>query len=116
MLYVSDTGRQFAAEPRHCIRRFAVGEDGTLSGGDEFHSVSPGDADGFRVDEGGNLWSSAGDGVHGIAPDGTRLGLIRTPATVSNLCFGDRDRSRLFLCVSDALMAIFVNVRGAVRP
>jgi len=115
-LYVSETGRQFAAMPSHCIRRFAVGEDGAVSGGEEFHSVSPGDADGFRVDEGGNLWSSAGDGVHCIAPDGTLLGKIRTPATVANLCFGDRDRSRLFLCVSDALMAIFVNVRGCVRP
>ena len=115
-LYVSDTGRQFAAEPRHSIRRFAVGGDGALSGGEAFHSISPGDADGIRVDEGGNLWSSAGDGVHCLAPDGALLGKILTPATVSNLCFGDRERSRLFLCVSHMLMAIFVNVRGAVRP
>lgn len=115
-LYIAETGEQFAAEtPRH-IRRFAVGDDGSLSGGDIFHSVSPGYADGFRVDEGGNIWSGAGDGVHCIDPAGTLLGKILTGCTVSNLAFGGRNRSRLFLCASHALKAITVNVRGAVRP
>jgi gluconolactonase len=115
-LYIAETGEQFSdAMPRH-IRRFAVGDDGTLSGSDVFHSVSPGYADGFRIDEEGNIWSGAGDGVHCIGPDGELLGKILTGATVSNLAFGGRNRSRLFLCASHKLQAIYVNVRGAARP
>ena len=115
-LYVAETGDEFDAKPRQFIRRFAVADDGTLSGGDEFYKVSPGNADGFRVDEQGNIWSSAGDGVHCISPEGDLLGKIKTPAPVSNLCFGGRNYSRLFLCVSHTLMAIYTNVRGCVRP
>jgi len=115
-LYIAETGEQFADDaPRH-IRRFAVGEDGTLSGGEVFHTVSPGYADGFRVDEDGHIWSGAADGVHCIDPGGALLGKILTPATVSNLAFGGRNRSRLFLCASHKLQAIYVNVRGAARP
>ena len=53
----------------------------------------------------------AGDGVHGHAPDGTPLGCIHAPATVSNLCFG-RELARLFLCAAPTLLAIEINMRG----
>ena len=115
-LYVAETGVQFAEHPRRYIRRFAVEDDGRLSGGEAFHEVSPGYADGFRIDENGNLWSSAADGVHCVSPEGDLLGKIVVPARVSNLCFGGRNRSRLFLCASHTLMAIYTNVRGCVRP
>jgi len=62
------------------------------------HKIAPGFADGFRLDQDGNVWSSAADGVHCIAPDGTKLGSIKVPFTVSNLTFGGRNRSRLFIC------------------
>lgn len=116
ILYVAETGRQFDADPRQYIRRFSVGEDGRLSGGERFHKIQPGFADGFRVDEQGNIWSSAADGVHCISPEGDLLGKIPTPSPVSNLAFGGRNRSRLFLCASQRLMAIYTNVRGCVRP
>jgi len=114
LLYVSETGRQFAEEPVQHIRVFDVLDDGLrLSPGRIFHKVTPGYADGFRLDEDGNLWTSAADGVHCIAPDGVKLGVIRTPRVVSNLAFGGRHRSRLFICASQTLMAIFINQRGA---
>ena len=116
ILYVAETGRQFDAEPRQYIRRFRVDEDGRLSGGEQFHKVRPGFADGFRVDEQGNIWSSAADGVHCISPEGKLLGKILTPSLVSNLVFGGRNRSRLFICASRRLMAIYINVRGCIRP
>src|SRR6185437_8977325 len=115
-LYVAETGGQFARKPRQCIRRFRVHENGRLSGGERFHKVSPGFADGFRIDEQGNLWSSAADGVHCISPRGELLGKILTPSLVSNVVFGGRNRSRLFICASHRLMAIYTNVRGCVRP
>jgi gluconolactonase len=115
-LYVTETGRQFDREPRRLIRRFSVQEDGRLSGGECFHVIAPGAADGVRVDEQGNLWSSAADGVHCISPEGKLLGKVLTPSLVSNLAFGGRNRSRLFICASQRLLAIYTNARGCVRP
>ena len=116
-LYVVESGAPGALEPRQYIRVFDVSEDGrSLSGGEVFHKITPGWADGFRVDEHGNLWCGAGDGVHCIAPDGTLLGKVLVPKRVSNLCFGDRFHSRLFICASSSLYALFTNTRGVQRP
>jgi sugar lactone lactonase YvrE len=49
-------------------------------------------------------------------PQGELLGKILTVSLVSNLCFGGRNRSRLFICASHTLMAIYTNTRGCVRP
>ncbi|ANH08906.1 SMP-30/gluconolactonase/LRE family protein [Shinella sp. HZN7] len=113
-LYVADTGRMFSSDPRH-IRVFDVGKGWSLTGGDVFHVVGPGCADGMRVDAAGNLWTSAGDGVHCIAPDGRRLGKILVPETVSNICFGGRHGHRLFITASTSLYAVSLAIRGAVR-
>jgi gluconolactonase len=113
LLYVAETGAPGASAPRQFIRRFRVSPDGlSLSGGELFHTVSPGWADGLRVDELGNLWCSAADGVHVIAPDGALIGKVLVPKRVSNLCFGDRYRSRLFICASTALYSLFTATRG----
>ncbi len=115
-LYIVETGLQFAAEPVQHIRVFDVGDDGRLSGGRVFCTIDPGNADGIRCDEDGNLWSSAGDGVHCLDPGGELLGKILVPSTVANFTFGGRNRSRLFLCASHTVYAIYTNVRGASRP
>jgi gluconolactonase len=115
LLYISETGRQFDADPTQYIRVFEV-QNALLGPGRIFHKTSPGYTDGFRCDEDGNLWASAADGVHCISPDGVLLGRIRIPSTVSNLTFGGRNRSRLFICASHTLYALYTNQRGAVRP
>ena len=117
LLYVAESGAPDVEEPRQYIRRFSVSEDGlSLSGGEQFHKINPGWADGFRVDEHGNLWCGAADGVHCIDPDGNLIGKVLVPKRVSNLCFGDRFGSRLFMCSSTALYALFTNTRGARWP
>ncbi len=115
-LYVSETGDQTTEEPRQYIRVFDVDERGTLRGGDMFHKIEPGYADGMKVDEDGNLWSSAADGVHCLSPEGRLLGKILIPHRVSNLAFGGRARSRLFIAGSHTLYAIYLNRRGAGWP
>lgn len=116
-LYVSESGTQFAAEPRRHIRVFDVTNDGArLSNGRIFHTVTPGYADGFRCDTNGNLWTGAGDGVHCIDPHGALLGKILMPHAVSNLCFGGRHRSQLFLCAGQRLFSLVVNQRGCQWP
>jgi len=111
-LYLADTGINFAAAPAQAIHVFDVHDDGSLHDGRVFHQVSPGYADGLRCDVDGRVWTSAGDGVHCIAPDGRLLGKIRVPGTVANLCFGGRALSRLFICAGDTLHAIHTNTRG----
>ena len=68
--------------------------------------------DGFRVDTRGHVWSSAGDGVHCFAPDGTLLGKILVPEICANVCFGGRKRNRLFICATTSVFAHYVNARG----
>ena len=112
-LYIAESGLQFADHPRQGIRVFDVSEDGRLSRGRPFHTIEPGFADGFRLDEEGFLWSGAADGVHCIDPHGDLVGKILVPSTVSNLAFGGRFSSRLYLCASHTLYAIYTNRRGA---
>jgi gluconolactonase len=116
-LYVADTGAAHIQDgPRH-IRRFAVGGDGrTLSGGEIFATCHAGLFDGFRLDALGNLWTSAGDGVHCYGPDGTMLGKICVPEVVANVCFGGPKRNRLFICATTSLYAIYLATQGCRRP
>jgi gluconolactonase len=115
-LYIAETGDQASAQPRQWIRVFDVGARGRLSGGQVFHKIEPGYADGMCVDEEGNLWSSAADGVHCIDPAGRLLGKVLVPHRVANLTFGGRLKNRLFIGASQTLCAIFLNCRGARWP
>ncbi len=116
-LYVSETGDQTEEHPRQYIRMFELSADGTrLSGGDIFHKIEPGYCDGLRVDEDGNLWSSAGDGVHCIDPHGHLLGKVLLPYRVSNVVFGGAMKNRLFMLASHTLLAVFLNRRGVQWP
>ncbi len=115
-LYVSDTGRIHDREFERHIRVFDVAEDGTLDGGKVFHVIDPGVSDGMRLDSDGNLWSSAGDGVHCLNPDGVLLGKILVPEIVSNVCFGGRAKHQLFITATTSLYSVVLNRNGVQRP
>lgn len=115
LLYIVDTGATHQADGPHHVRRFKVNANGTLAGGEVFATCAAGLYDGLRVDVHGNLWLSAGDGVHCHAPDGTLLGKILIPETVANVCFGGAKLNRLFICGTTSLYAVYLNTRGA-RP
>ncbi|MEP7098369.1 MAG: SMP-30/gluconolactonase/LRE family protein [Dokdonella sp.] len=115
-LYVCETGDIKSENPKQYIRVFDVDAKGQLHGGDIFHKIEPGYADGLCMDEEGNLWSSAADGVHCIDPGGRLLGKVLVPYRVSNLTFGGHARNRLFIGGSHTLYAIFLNRRGAGWP
>lgn len=114
LLYVADTGRMFSGDAQH-IRVYDM-EGGRPVRGRHFHTIETGCADGMRVDSDGNLWSSAGDGVHCIAPDGRRLGRILVPETVSNICFGGRAKHRLFITATTSLYSVVLNRKGVQWP
>ena len=116
ILYVSDTGLSHAPDGPHHIRAFDVVDGASLRNPRVFAVISPGVPDGFRVDTAGNVWTSAQDGVHCHAPDGTKLGRIKLPQMVSNLVFGGPKRNRLFITSTHAVYSVFVAANGAQRP
>jgi gluconolactonase len=115
-LYVADTGASHDPEGPHHIRAFAVEGGARLSQGRVFAEINPGLADGFRLDRDGNLWTSAGDGVHCFSPAGELLGKIKVPEVVSNVTFGGPKRNRLFITATTSLYAIYVAQEGTQFP
>jgi gluconolactonase len=106
-LYVSDTGA-----PKH-MRVLDVADDGTLSNSREFAKCTVGVFDGFRLDDTGRIWTSAGDGVHCYDPDGTLIGKVLVPETVANVAWGWPKRNRLYIAATTSLYAILLAVNGA---
>ena len=111
LLYLADTGESGT------LFVFNVGDDGkTLSDKRVFAVVRPSASDGLRVDEQGNIWSSAGDGVQCFSPDGEMLGKIRIPEqATANLVFGDADGRRIYICGDTSLYSVRVKVAGSHR-
>ncbi|MCU0906198.1 MAG: SMP-30/gluconolactonase/LRE family protein [Rhodobacteraceae bacterium] len=115
LLYIADSGASHDPGVPPVIRRFRVTDRG-LSGGEVFATLDNGLPDGIRCDMNGNVWSSAGDGVHVFAPDGTLLGKILVPQRVANLTFGGPRRNRLFITATTSVYLFYVAATGAQRP
>jgi gluconolactonase len=112
-LYVADSASSHDPDaPRH-IRVFEVRGGRTLSNGRVFCTIEKGLPDGFRVDREGNVWTSAGDGVHCFSPEGDLLGKILVPQTVANLTFGGERGNRLFITATRSLYSVFLSVSGS---
>lgn len=107
VLYISDT-----ANDRHHIRRFRVGADGTLRGGEEFAVIAPGKPDGFRVDTAGRIWTSAGDGIWVLSPAGELLLNVPVPEAPANCAFGGPGNRTLFIGARTGLYAIDTAASG----
>ena len=111
-LYVADSASSHDVRaPRH-IRVFDVVAGKHLTGDRVFCSLDNGLPDGFRVDINGNVWTSAGDGVHCFSPDGALLGKILVPQTVANLTFGGPRKNRLFITATKSLYSVFLATNG----
>jgi gluconolactonase len=115
-LYVADSARSHDPDAPHHIRALEVIDGNRLGASRVFAEIEPGIPDGLRIDELGNIWTSAGDGIQCFAPDGTLLGKIRLPEKVANLTFGGPRRNRLFIAANTSLYMIHVAVAGAQLP
>jgi gluconolactonase len=115
LLYVVDTGVTHIPDgPRH-IRRFRVGPDQSLTGGEVFATCTVGLFDGIRVDRQGRVWAAAADGIHCHDADGTLIGKVLVPETCSNLAFAGAKRNRLMICGTTSLYSVFLTSNGAGR-
>ncbi|QJF52373.1 SMP-30/gluconolactonase/LRE family protein [Roseobacter ponti] len=111
-LYIADTGATHVENGPHHIRVFDVSADGALSGGEVFAECGAGLFDGFRLDLDGNIWTSAGDGVHCYTSEGDLIGKILTGEVVANVEFGGIKRNRLIICATTTLRAVYLNTQG----
>jgi gluconolactonase len=115
ILYVSDTGwvRDKTA-PRH-IRAYDM-VNGVCVNGRVFAEIDEGLPDGFRVDEAGRVWSSAGAGMRVFAPSGELVQHVPVPEKVGNLCFGGPDGHDLYIAATSSLYRVRTTTRSTPRP
>jgi len=108
VLYVNDT-------PKGHIRRFAVANDGSLSGGEIFailEGEGEGMPDGLKTDVDGRVWCTGPGGIHVFGSDGTSLGVIKLPQKTANFGWGGPDRRTLFTTSSTSVYRLRVAVAG----
>ena len=112
-LFVSDTGGSHISDGPKALYRFPCDEKGPLTDIPElFTECTAGLFDGFRIDTNDRVWTSAHDGVHCYAPNGTLIGKIRIPEIVSNVCFGGPRLNRLFITGTTSLYSVYLAING----
>jgi gluconolactonase len=72
--------------------------------------------DGMKVDVDGRVYCTGPGGTWVFAPDGTRLGVIRTPEVPANLAFGGPDLRTLFLTARTSIYSLRVRTPGQPHP
>jgi gluconolactonase len=72
--------------------------------------------DGMKVDVEGRVYCTGPGGTWVFAPDGTRLGLIRTPEIPANVAFGGPDLRTLFFTARTSVYSLRVSVPGQPHP
>jgi gluconolactonase len=72
--------------------------------------------DGMKVDVEGRVYCTGPDGTWVFAPDGTRLGIIKTPEYPANIAFGGPDLKTLFLTANTSVYTLRMKVPGQPHP
>jgi gluconolactonase len=72
--------------------------------------------DGMKVDVEGRVYCTGPGGTWVFAPDGTRLGIIRTPEVPANLAFGGPDLRTLFFTARTSVYTLRVRTPGQPHP
>ena len=72
--------------------------------------------DGMKVDVEGRVFCTGPGGTWVFTPDGTRLGIIRTPEVPANLAFGGPDLRTIFFTARTSVYTLRVKVPGQPHP
>jgi gluconolactonase len=102
------------------IHALEIGADGAMVRRRIFADMSSdetdGVPDGMKVDVQGRVYCTGPGGTWVFAPDGSRLGIIRTPEVPANLAFGGPDLRTLFLTARTSVYSLRVKVPGQPHP
>jgi gluconolactonase len=72
--------------------------------------------DGMKVDVEGRVFCTGPGGTWVFAPNGTRIGIIRTPEIPANLCFGGSDLKTIFFTARTSVYTMRSKVAGQPHP
>jgi gluconolactonase len=90
--------------------KFDIRPDGSLTNRQLFTDKG---SDGMTIDEKGNIYLT-GDGIIIFNPEGKQIAHIPVPAKwTANVCFGGKDRKKLFITASEAVYTVDMAVKGA---
>ena len=99
------------------LRAFDVAADGRLSGGRVIcafdRRLGPGNPDGLKVDDAGNLWVTGPGGLWILAPDGRARGHVAFPEVTANCNWADADRRTLYVTATTSVYRLRLRVAGA---
>ena len=102
------------------IHALEIGADGAMVRRRIFADMSSdeteGVPDGMKVDVQGRVYCTGPGGTWVFAPDGARLGIIRTPEVPANLAFGGPDLRTLFFTARTSVYSLRVKVPGQPHP
>ena len=102
------------------IHAFEIDADGKLLRRRIFADMSSdetdGVPDGMKVDVEGRVFCTGPGGTWVFAPDGTKLGIIRTPEVPANVAFGGPDLRTLFFTARTSVYTMRVKVPGRPLP
>ena len=108
VLYVDDTARGH-------IRAFDVSADGSISNGRVFADIrgaEPGNPDGMKIDQKGNVYCTGSGGFWIIDPGGNRLGRVLMQEIPANLAWGDSDWRTLYMTARTSVYRMRLQVPG----
>lgn len=86
------------------IRKYHVGEDGSLGEYSKWVDVDPAESmpDGIEVDTHGNVYVATAQGINVYKPDATKLGVIAVPEQPTGMAFGGEDMKTLYITTTGA--------------
>jgi gluconolactonase len=101
-LYIADIGD-------NKTYKYTIEKDGSLSEAKVFCEQG---SDGMTIDNRGNIYLT-GKGVTVYDAEGKKIKHIPVPANwTANVCFGGKDRNKLFITASESLFVLDMKVRG----
>ena len=106
-IYISDTGENIK-----CLYVYDV-KDNTIFNKKLVYDFKPFFSDGFRCDQDGNIWTSAGKAVKCFNPNNELIGQLLVPELVSNLEFGGKEGNILYVTATSSLYSVELNQVGA---
>ena len=106
--------------PRPIWMAYEVTESGGIANGRVFFDATKlreqgrtGGNDGIAVGQHGNLFATGPGGVLVLSPEGEHLGTIMTGVPTSNVAFGGKDGSTLYITADSYLARIKLSTKGA---